>query len=120
MIIDDVIKTVERLRPGCDMAVEDYIACLNLLEEDIYRNIISCHEGADAYKAHECEDDTLLVPDMYASLYRFYLLAQIDLANSDITRYTNNMILYNGLMNEYSAYYNRTHMPIQKGKVRWR
>ena len=119
MIIGDVIKNVERQKIGCNLAVDDYISCLNILESDIHTNIISTHEGAREFVFHACEEDTLLVPDMYADLYSFYLFARIDLANGDIGGYTNNMILFNNLMSEYSRYYTRNHMPKAKGKVRW-
>ncbi|MBQ4602050.1 MAG: hypothetical protein IJB24_04235 [Clostridia bacterium] len=119
MIIRDVIDRVEQQRAGCDISLEEYISCLNILEEDIYTNIISAHEGKAEFDAHTSEDDTLLVPDMYADLYSFWLFARIDLANGDIGGYTNNMILYNNLMDEYSRYYTRSHMPKTKGRVRW-
>ncbi len=117
MIIGDIIKRVVQRRRGCDMSVCDYISCLNILESDIYTNIISCHEDAPVLTAYTSEEDGLLVPDMYADLYTFYLLARIDLDNGDTLGYTNNMILYNGLMSEFSRYYTRNHMPRQRARI---
>ena len=117
MIIGDIIKRVAQRRCGCDMSVADYISALNVLESDIYTNIISCHEGEKPWTEHSCEEDTLLVPDTYAELYTFYLLARIDLDNGDTLGYTNNMILYNGLMSEFSRYYTRSHMPKQRARI---
>ena len=119
MTIKDVIKRVENRHPGFDAALEDHISRLNILEKDIYTNIISAHEGHGEFVPHSNEEDELLVPDMYADIYSFYLLAQIDLANAEISGYTNNMILYNNLMGEYSRYYTRNHMPKQKGRIRY-
>ena len=117
MTIGDIIKKAGQRRRGCDMSVCEYIAHLNTLESDIYANIISCHEGAPELKTYTGEEDTLLVPDMYADLYTFYLLARIDLDNGDTVGYTNNMILYNGLMSEFSRYYTRNRMPLQRASI---
>ncbi len=119
MIIKDVIDRAESEHRGCNLSLEEYISCLNILEEDIYTNVISCHEGYTEFDGHTSEDDVLLVPDMYADLYVFWLFARIDLANGDVGGYTNNMILYNSLMGEYSRYYTRNNMPREKGRVRW-
>ena len=120
MKIRDVIRAVRKLRPGCDVSLEEAVAALNLLEEDIYANIISRHADTPIFSPHSDDTDELLVPDMYADLYSMWLLARFDLANGDIGGYTNNMILYNNLMTEFGCYYTRNHMPIQAGRVRWR
>ena len=119
MIISDVIKRVDDLRQGCDVSLCDYIYRLNVLESDIHGNIISRHEGSYGFVPHTSEDDELTVPDTYADLYVFYLLAHIDLANGDTHGYTNNMILYNSLISEFSRYYTRTHMPKQSTRIGW-
>ena len=120
MKIRDIIDRVEAQRPGSDIPLEDYIQSLNILDEDIYTNIVSAHTDDRSFIPHSRDDDTLLVPDMYGDLYCFWLFARIDLANSDVGGYTNNMILFNNLMKEYSGYYTRNHMPRQRGRVRWR
>ena len=120
MITGDVIKRVERQRPGCNMSVEDYISFLNILEEEIYSNIIARHEGDCPFVPHSGEEDELMLPDRYADIYCFYLFARIDLINGDVVGYTNNMILYNNLLDEFSRYYTRAHMPKVTGRIRWR
>lgn len=119
MTIADVIKRVDAQRGGCNMELCEYITYLNILESDIYANVISCHEEAESFTPHTSEEDLLLVPDTYADLYVFYMLARIDLSNSDTVGYANNMILYNNLMGEYSRHYTRNHMPIQKARIGW-
>ncbi|MBR4882175.1 MAG: hypothetical protein IKU19_09580 [Clostridia bacterium] len=119
MTVKDVINRVEKERLGCNISIEEYISALNILEQDIFTNIISAHEGGAVFTAHTSEDEVLLLPDIYADLYSFWLFARMDLACGDTVGYTNNMILYNNLMSEYSRYYTRNHMPTQKGKVRW-
>lgn len=120
MTVKDVIEQVEKLRPGSNLSFEEYIHHLNCLESDIYSNIASGFENAKEMKSPEKREDDLLVPSMYASLYCHYIAAQIDIGNGDVTRYSNNMILYNALLSAYSDWCIRNYMPRQKGKVRWR
>ncbi len=120
MIIKNVIDRVEKMRPGYGISLEEYVYLLNMLENDIYNNIICAHEGESEFSDHSGEEDILLIPDMYADIYSFYIFARIDLANGDIGGYTNNMILFNNLMNEYSRYYTRNHMPKGNARIRWR
>lgn len=119
MYIKDVISAIEKTRPGLSPLAEECIEKLNILEEDIYCNLVSLCEDAPEYKElSDCEDE-LMVPDMYAELYIFYLMADIDRINGDITRYSNNMMLYNSLMSEYCNWYRRNHKPLQKGRIGW-
>lgn len=120
MTVKTAIRNTEELRPGSGNGIEYYLEYLNALENDIYINIVSRYENAPASPAPLTEKSTLLVPDIYARLYVHYLCAQIDIANGDITRYSNNMILYNALLGEYSDWYIRNNMPKQNGKVRWK
>ena len=120
MTIKEVIDRVETQRTGRNISLEEYISWLNILEEDIFTNVISLHKDNASYDIHTTEDDSLLVPDMYADLYSFWLFARIDLANGDIGSYTNNMILYNNLIGEFSRYYTRTYMPKTKARIGWR
>ena len=119
MIINDIIRSVDLLRPGSSMAIEEYLRCINDVEEGIYSNIISAFEGDTEFRVHTAVSEEVQVPDMYAQLYKHYILAQIDLANGDIARYSNNMILYNNLLTSYWDWYIRNHMPKQKGRVSW-
>ena len=119
MTVGEAIRRAEKQRPGIRLTGDEYLSHLNRLEADIYSNIISRHEGAGEFALHTHEDDVLQVPDMYAELYKFYLLALIDIGNGDITRYSNNMVLYNNLLSLYSDWYTRNHMPLSFGKLGW-
>lgn len=120
MTVKDIIAATEKQRPGCSVSISEYLEHINRIEADIYANIISKHEVPPEYNICTADTDILNVPDIYVQLYIFYILAQIDLGNGDITRYSNNMILYNNLLSEYKDHYTREHMPTQKAKVRWR
>lgn len=120
MTVKNAIRKTEELRPGSGYGTEYYLEHLNALESDIYENIISQYENVPESTLPLTEESSLLVPNTYARLYVHYLCAQIDIANGDITRYSNNMVLCNTLLSEYYDRYIRNNMPKQRGKVRWR
>ena len=120
MTVKDAIEATETLRPGMCLALEDYLGNLNRLESQIYNNIISLSRDVSDFNGLVSQDDALVLPSMYEAIYIHYLAAQIDIANGDITRYSNNMILFNNLLSSYADWYIRNHMPKQKGSLRWR
>lgn len=120
MTVKNVIEQVEKLRPGSSLSFEEYIGYLRTLEADIYSNILSCFENVREMNSPWESEDELLVPDIYAGVYCHYIASQIDIINGDITRYSNNMILYNAMLSSYSDWCVRNYIPKQKGKVRWR
>lgn len=63
-------------------------------------------------------DTVLIVPDPYSELYVHYLMAQIDYHNAEMARYTNSMSMFGASLSEFSNWYNRTHLPIQRAYVR--
>jgi hypothetical protein len=120
MKIIEIIKETETLRDGQNLTVSEYINHINRLERQIYHDIISQHVGASEYKAHENVEEDVSVDDMYVMLYVHYLCGQIDLKHGDIARYNNSMAMHDELYKAYEDWYNRTYMPIQKGRIRWR
>ncbi len=108
MTVSNIISQVEKQRGRGALNLEEYLWHINILEEEIYRNILSLYEGAPELICHTGEDEELLGDENYCELYKFYLMAKIDLENGDITRYSNNMILYNTLLDEYADYISRT------------
>ena len=120
MTVKDVIEQVEKLRPGSQLTPEESLRHLRTVEASINSNIICCFEDLTEKPLPEAIEDELLVPEMYSSLYCHFLAAQIDIMNGDITRYSNNMILYNALLSAFSDWCLRNYMPLQRGRVRWR
>lgn len=119
MTVGEVIRRVEKSRPGSELSRNEFFDEINRCALDIYENIISRHENAYPRREYTDEGDELDVGDNYADIYVFRLIAKIDLSNGDITRYTNNMLLYNNLMSEYSDHYNRSNMPKSNARMRW-
>lgn len=119
MTIGALICDLEKARPGSVLTLNDLFAEINRTAMDIYQGIFSRYEVTSSFKEYTDEDAVLDIPENFIGLYKYRLLANIDMNNGDITRYTNNMLLYNNLLNEFSDWYNRNHMPRQKAKLRW-
>lgn len=50
------------------------------------------------------------------ALYLYWLMAQTDLAEGELTRYANDMQLYNAALAEYAAHYKAAHRPLARGQ----
>lgn len=57
-------------------------------------------------------DTVLLVPDRFAKLYVFYVMAAIDLKNDEMDKYNNHRALFENKYREFEDYWRREHMPI--------
>ena len=116
MTIAGLIDMVDNLKPN---QIEHGIKeeWLKNIEGQLWDEIILTHEDVpetvfDVKTATGGTELTAQPP--YSDLYRFYLEAQIDLANGEMTRYNNSMMLFNGSWMAYRNYYNRRHMPITR------
>lgn len=88
------------------------------IECQVYQDIIRTHEDSEQVSYTDITADTddsteLLVPAAYADVYRFYLEAQISLANRESVAYGNAVAAFNSALTNYSNWYNRHHMPLQ-------
>ena len=121
MEIYKAIDICDRQKPN-GYSREDKIHWLSKLDMMIHREIISRHEGgAEVFVgyAEDVDDSTeLLVDDAFADMYVKWLFAQIDFANAEMQRYNNSVEMFNALYAQYSAWYTRTHMPIQPAQIR--
>lgn len=91
---------------------------LEILEKNIYKTIILCHEGGDKIKYIPFESVPsdkleLLVEDPFSDLYIKYLAMKRDLYFSDIEKYNNSSLLFRLALAEYKSYYTRTHKPVR-------
>jgi len=63
----------------------------------------------------------LLVPFPYDELYIAYLQMKIDEANHETIQYNNSAVLFNSYYENFTAAYNREHLPINKARYKmWR
>lgn len=120
MTVREAIDQVDTLRPNMVSESEKRV-WLAQLDGAIRRQIHGQHELAEeagnAGADKNQEDGTvLLVQEPYAGIYSYWLMAQIDLALGELTRYNNDMMLYNMALTEYAVDYKRGHMPVKRGQ----
>lgn len=94
---------------------------LTELEQRVIIEVLATHtlsteEDAemDAFLPYDDDtpaDTTLLIPDPYSEVYRYWLMARIDEATREMPSYSNNNSQFNYTWGRYVNWYNRTHMP---------
>ena len=110
--MDDVIITVDEMYPNT-YDRQDKEKWIKELEKRIEIEIISNHETPDVV-----EKNKLYAPEPYADIYVYYLEAQMDKNNTEYDRYSNHIELFNNIYHDFAVYYNRTHMPVDNGRVK--
>lgn len=120
MTVFEAINLVDTLKPN-HYTTEQKVEWLNILDGMIFRDVILTHVrpcgSADVFKPYQPDgdmQDTLIVPHPYCDVYRFWLESQIDLSNAELSKYNVSSALYNQTLQNYMAWYNRSHMPIQR------
>ena len=129
MTIRSIINRADALRNN---RTEDSkkIRWLSELESLIYHDIVLTHEGAQAYMnanedgsfshrtlPYESDRSELIAPFRFAKMYEAYLCCEIDLVHDEITKYTNDLALFNACYNAFAAWYNENHKPLEKAKI---
>ena len=117
MNISQLLERVERHRPDINYSNSDYLRIINNLYDDIYTNIYMTHNDCPNRTQYLSKDSEIDIPIRFSDLYYYYLLAQIDYENADITRYSNDMLNFNSLYEEYQRAYNREHLPTVKARM---
>lgn len=118
MTIDEAIRMADGLKPNM-YTIEQKVAWLNALDGRLFRDVILTHEHAEdatftPYDWTGDLQDELIAPAPYDEVYRWWLESQIDLANAEATKYNSSSMMYNTALDNFTAWYNRTHMPIRK------
>lgn len=120
MTIMDCIYRIDELKPN-SYSQSEKIKWLSTLDGLVKSEIIDTHEGEDniAFTPYNENSDlsiVLLIPAPYDDVYLRWLEAQIDYANGEYGKYNNSLVAYNDAYSVFQKYYNRTHMPISKGR----
>jgi hypothetical protein len=112
MTINEAIARVDDLRDNT-MAPNIKIAWLQMVDQQVYHEIIKGRVGADAVTLPDyTEKDgerVLLVPPPYDMLYVYRLEAEICYKNQEIDRQANALTRYNELMDAFAKQYAREH-----------
>lgn len=123
MTIAEAIAKVDEIKPN-QYDAREKIGWLSTLDGLIKNEVIDSHMGSDEVSFACYTKDTplttvLLVPEPYSSLYIDYLTMKIDYSNNEIDRYNNSMNMFNNSYYAFQSFYNRTHMPKNKGKFKY-
>lgn len=59
----------------------------------------------------------MLIPSPYDEIYPQYLDMKVSLADRDYPYYNNAAVLFEGMWREYTAYVNRTYMPVERNRL---
>lgn len=120
MTIIEAINLIDMKKPNT-YTQEEKVRWLSTLDGIVKRLIIDNHAGAEDIEFTGYDDTTdvateLLVPAPYDEIYLFYLESKIDYYNGEYNKYNNSVTMYNNAYAEYENYYNRSYMPINKGR----
>lgn len=120
MTIMEAIHRTDAVKPNGYKEIEK-IKWLSSLDGLVKTHIIDTHEGGEDISFTEYDENTelstrLLVHAPYDDIYIRWLEAQIDYANGEYDRYNNSMEMYNAAYSAFERYYNRTHMPLRRGR----
>lgn len=125
MTVGEVIEKTEELMPN-QYTREMLASWLCSLDGKINEEVIKTHRRDRRgftmpwYEGDYTEDTELLVPPPYADdVYTFYLMAQIASHNAEINKYNQYITLYNAAYDQFTSWYNRTHMPRSEGRFRF-
>lgn len=119
MTIAEMVERVDLIKPN-QIDVKAKVDWLITIEGQLWDEIILTHEGTpeERFQVEEANGGTeLTAKPPYSDLYRFYLEAQIDLANGEVNRYNNSMELFNAAWTAFRNYYNKRHMPLSRVKA---
>lgn len=100
---------------------EDKVDWLSRLDIMVKKQVIDNYDGADSvsfqgYTTDTPMDTVLLVPSPHDEMYLRWMEAQIDYHNGEYDKYNNAIILFKAAFEDFTAYYNRTHMPVSRGR----
>lgn len=117
MKVMDIIDRVDMLEPN-GYSPEQKIRWLSLLDGKIFEEIISTHADPiiESFIPYETGKEELIIGDPYGEdIYYNYLQMKIAAENSESQRYNRRAQLFGVAYQEFTNYYNRTHMPKRTG-----
>ena len=116
MTIMQAIQEADNLVPNAYTTAEK-VAWLSSLDGLINREVVSTHEErSDRIEFSEYDENTpmdtlLLARFPYDNIYVPWLCSKIELANDEITKYNNHIMVFNTLYTQFVNAYNRENEP---------
>lgn len=123
MTAGQAIEMLDMLRPDNEFRDELKQEWLRQCDARIRAEVAGaseCGEGADICWLDGLEYDApLLLPEAYSAAYPHWLCAQVDLALGETARATNEMQLFNDLVQSFAVWMKRRHRPAGGKQFRW-
>ena len=127
MTVGEAMERAEELRPGSRVMARTRQRWLcevdGMLREKFFRpSSADSREGVGADIAWDDglrDDDVLLVPPPFDSLYPHYLCAMTDAALGENDRYAGEQAQYNSILAELAAWLRRKNLPARGCSWRW-
>lgn len=123
MTIQEAINREDKLKAN-QIGIEDKVRWLTELDRRIYEEVIKQHDMGEDYEAPDFDTygllTTLIVPDVYSSVYLAYLELKIAITNGETKIYNQATVNYNNLYITVQDYFNRNYMPLQRGRFDYR
>lgn len=117
MTVREAINTIDGLKAN-QYTEENKLAWLETIEHRIYNEILLPCEGTDEPFGGIADNGIeLSAPGGYENVYIFWLEAQIDYWNGEISRYNNSAQRFQQEFDSYRDYWTRHHKPKSK---RWK
>ena len=123
MTVGEAITKIDALRTN-QYTTAQKVDWLSAVDGQIFIEIIKTHHNPDIhhFNGYSASDttDVLIVPEPYAEdFYTSFLMMQIDRANAEFEKYNQSVVMYNNALLTFRNWYNKTHMPLNKGRFRW-
>lgn len=116
MTIQQAIERANEMRMGNSSTDDVKIRWLSELDGMIYNDVIKRHKGNESMTMPEYTIENtnkeLIAEAPHDVLYVYYLMAQIDLAASEINKYNASVSLYNTALGNYKNWYRRNHQTV--------
>lgn len=110
MKVQDILNRIDELKPS-SFSKNTLIGWLSELDGRISSEVMGAYKYAASGGGYSTDslNTELLLPDEYSNIYIYYLQAQMDYFNGEMTRYQNAMLMFNTAFRDFQNQYNRTH-----------
>lgn len=122
MTLQQVLDEIDEKKANT-MSLARKLKYISDVEGKVHAEILMKHE-------HDAEDETcpvydedtnadeteMLVPDIYADLYIYYVLIKIDEDHQEEDKESNNRVRFKNAWDDFACYWTREHMPLQPAR----
>ena len=111
----DLMERLREIRPHPfdSQAVFDELSRVeSMISEEVF------HEGPVQFIPGDDDETTLLVGPPYDGMYLHYLCAKLDQMMQEYQSANTEMTVFNGLYDDFSKWYRRTHLPARGAEVK--